>query len=175
MALAVIGAGFGRTGTMSLKVALEELGMGLSHHMDEVFQNPAQLPNWQAAAAGKPVDWDAVYEGYSCTVDWPGAHFWRELSDHFPEAKVVLTMRSADSWWESFSSTILKFFRENAASIPDPHFKGVADMANAIVVDQTLGGESNNKAVAIEAYERHVKAVQDGLSSDRLLCFDVRD
>lgn len=76
MGLAVIGAGLGRTGTLSLKLALEQLGLGPCHHMEEVFKNPDQLPFWQSAADGKQVDWDAVFAGYRSTVDWPSAHFW---------------------------------------------------------------------------------------------------
>jgi len=71
MALKIIGAGFGRTGTKSLKLALEQLGFGPCHHMEEVMTDPAQLPHWQAAVAGEPVDWDAAFAGYNSAVDWP--------------------------------------------------------------------------------------------------------
>ena len=84
MGLSVIGAGFGRTGTLSLKAALEQLGFGPCHHMAEIFADPEQLPHWQRAAAGEPVDWDEVLAGYRATVDWPSAYFWRIAagSDH---------------------------------------------------------------------------------------------
>ena len=97
MALKVIGAGVGRTGTYSLKLALEQLGLGPCHHMEEVIKNPpVNVPLWHAAAQGKP-DWDAAYEGYTSAVDWPTASFWRELAALYPKANVILTARGAES------------------------------------------------------------------------------
>ena len=87
MALEVIGAGFGRTGTNSLKLALERLGFGPCHHMFEVRDNPQQLPAWEAAARGEAVDWDAVFDGYRSQVDWPGAAYWRQLSAYYPQSQ----------------------------------------------------------------------------------------
>jgi hypothetical protein len=92
MPLEIIGPGFGRTGTNSLKLALEHLGFGPCHHMFEVRDNPELLPDWQAAARGEPVDWDKVFRGYRSQVDWPGARYWRELVRHFPHAKVTLSV-----------------------------------------------------------------------------------
>ena len=173
MGLSVIGAGFGRTGTMSLKLALEQLGVGLSHHMDEVFANPEQLPNWAAAAAGESVDWDDVYKGYSATVDWPGAFFWRELADHYPDAKIILTTRSTESWWESYSKTIMAFFRDMMPDVPDPHVQAVGAMATQIIGERTFGGPIDNKYAATLAYENHNQAVE-AFSKDRVLVFEVR-
>ncbi len=110
MTLAIIGSGFGRTGTMSTKIALEQLGFGPCHHMIEVIENPAQPAHWKAIAAGTPVDWPQVFNGYNSQVDWPGAAVWRETSIAFPDAKVVHTARQEDEWWKSFSVTISKFF-----------------------------------------------------------------
>ena len=93
MALEIIGPGFGRTGSASLKRALEILGFGPCHHMEEIFAHPEQVPHWEAVAAGSPVDWDAVFAGYRSQVDWPGAHVWRELAAYYPESKVVLSIR----------------------------------------------------------------------------------
>src|ERR1700755_877814 len=101
MPLSVIGAGFGRTGTLSLKLALEQLGFGPCYHMVEVFKTPKAPGYWEAAADGRPVDWDQVFEGYRATVDWPSATFWRELAEAYPEAKVILTLRDPESWFAS--------------------------------------------------------------------------
>ena len=176
MALSVIGAGFGRTGTMSLKLALEELGLGVCHHMDEVFANPEQLPNWQAAAAGETVDWDAVYAGYDCTADWPGASFWRPLSEHYPEARIILTMRPVESWWESYSNTIMKFFLEMLPQVPDDHVRNTGNMAKKVISKWAFGtADIDDRQAATAAYEAHVAAVSDAFSDDRLLKFDVRE
>ena len=106
MALEVIGAGFGRTGTESMKQALEILGLGPCHHMREVMSNPAQLALWRAAARGELPDWDEAFAGYRSAVDWPSAYFWRAVCAHYPEAKVLLTGRSAESWYESMSTDL---------------------------------------------------------------------
>src|SRR5690348_10695490 len=108
MTMHVIGAGVGRTGTYSLKLALDKLGFGPTHHMEEVLHNmPAQVPGWQKALDGSP-DWAAIYRGYKSAVDWPTAGFVRELYEAFPSAKFVLTVRSPETWAESFSETIYK-------------------------------------------------------------------
>src|SRR5580765_7820078 len=102
MSLAIIGSGFGRTGTASLKRALETLGFGPCHHMEEVLAHPEQVPHWRQCIAGTQ-------------VDWPGAHVWRELAKAYPEAKVIHSVRPEEAWWTSFSATIgklLSVYRE---------------------------------------------------------------
>ena len=81
---------------MSLKVALEELGFGPCYHMSEVFENPEHVEEWEAAAQGKPIDWEELFSGYRATVDWPGAAFYEELIGRYPDAKVILTVRDPD-------------------------------------------------------------------------------
>ena len=106
MPLNVIGAGVGRTGTYSFKLALNQLGLGPCHHMEEVLhQMPVQVPLWTAAVNRQP-DWAAIYDGYKSAVDWPTAGFFRELSAAYPSARFVLTHRSPESWAQSFSETI---------------------------------------------------------------------
>ena len=94
MTLAVIGAGFGRTGTMSLKVALERLSFGPCYHMIEEMEHPEHDALWQAASDDKPVDWERLFAGYRAAVDWPVAAFWPELASHYPEAKTHLAERA---------------------------------------------------------------------------------
>ena len=105
MALKVIGAGFGRTGTLSLKLALEQIGLGPCYHMTEVFKNPLAPGWWNEAADGRP-DWGKIYEGYNASVDWPGATFYAQLADAYPEAKVILTVRDSEAWFRSTQATI---------------------------------------------------------------------
>ncbi len=107
MALAVIGAGLGRTATFSLKFALEHLGLGPCYHMSEVFAGSRRnVPLWLDAIDGQP-DWDAIFAGFRSTTDYPACNYWRELAAHYPDAKVVLTVRDPDSWFDSVSETIL--------------------------------------------------------------------
>src|SRR5690348_10458482 len=106
MSLRVIGAGCGRTGTMSLKLALERLLGAPCYHMVEVFAHPEHVPDWHAAALGNMPDWNALFAGYAAAVDWPASAFWPELSAAFPDALVVLSVRDAQSWWQSAHETI---------------------------------------------------------------------
>jgi hypothetical protein len=174
MALEVIGAGFGRTGTLSLKLALERLGFGPCHHMHEVFAHPEQLPYWQAAAAGEPVDWEEVFAGYRSAADWPSAHWWRELAEAYPQAKVILTVRPEAVWWASFSRTIQEIMA-NPAAIPDPYIQQVLAMGHAIIAEQTMSGRPNDEATALAAYRRRRREVEAALPAERLLVMDPAD
>ena len=98
MSLRIVGSGFGRTGTNSLKLALEHLGFAPCHHMFEVAGRPEQLPYWQAAVRGELPDWDQVFADFAAAVDWPSAHYWRELAAHFPDAKVLHSVRPVEAW-----------------------------------------------------------------------------
>ena len=174
MSLSVIGAGFGRTATMSIKMALDQLGLGPCHHMEEVFANPGQLPNWQAAADGQQVDWDDVFAGYNSVVDWPGAHYWRELAEIYPDSRVLLSVRPVDRWWASFSSTIKKIL-EMGDTIPEEYPRSVVNMAYKIVAEQTFGGAMDDKSVVLSAYQKRIDDVKQAIPAERLLIFDVTE
>jgi hypothetical protein len=119
MTIQLVGAGLGRTGTMSLKLALERLLGGTCHHMMEVFGHPDEVPVWHAAMRGEPVDYPQLLAGYTAIVDYPGAAVWRELAAAFPDAPVLLSTRSsAEAWWESASNTILVRRPDDVADDP---------------------------------------------------------
>jgi Sulfotransferase domain len=166
MPLSVIGAGFGRTGTMSLKLALEKLGFGPCYHMSEVFKNDKAPGYWEAAADGKPVDWEEVFAGYRSTVDWPSATFYKELADAYPEAKVVLTIRDAESWFASTQATIFapRIFEEAQGDWGRMVLKVVGDLFDR---------EMSNKAKLIDVYQRHNETVQRVIPPERLLVYDL--
>jgi len=172
MPVSVIGAGFGRTGTLSLKIALERLGFGPCHHMLEVFAHPAQAANWRDAAEGRAVDWDALLAGYGSAVDWPSCHFWRQLSDHYRHAKIVLTVRDADSWYASMSATIGKL-GDATSGPPDPQARAVLAMARLVIMEQTFGGRLAEPEHAKDVFRRHNAAVMAEVAGDRLLLFSV--
>ena len=175
MALAVIGSGFGRTGTLSLKKALEQLGFGPCHHMENVMQAPEQAPHWQAAVRRDGVDWDKVFAGYRSQVDWPGAHFWRELAAAYPKAKVVHTVRSAESWWDSFSPTLRKFMLTYEEMELPPHIRTIVE-AQAIIFDETFGsGVAADRGAALAAFNRRTQEVSETIPPERLLVFDVSE
>jgi Sulfotransferase domain len=168
--LKIIGSGFGRTGTQSLKRALIELGFGPCHHMDEMFANPAMLPAWQAVARGERPDWPAMFPGYASQVDWPGAALWREAAAAFPEARVIHTERPEEDWWSSFSATINSLL-PNRAQIPDPYRRAVLEMAHDLIMPKTFGPGPIDKAAAIAAYRRNNEAVRATIPPGRLLVF----
>lgn len=176
MALEIIGPGFGRTGTASLKIALETLGFGPCHHMHEVFANPAQVAHWQALAAGLAVDWDAAFAGYRSQVDWPGAHAWRVLADHYPQAKVILSVRPEESWWRSFSSTIGTLLTQ-LDTLPEMpwHIRTMLDVGRDLVERRTFGAPASDKAAALAAYRRHTAEVCAAIQPDRLLVYDMAE
>src|SRR5580704_3164751 len=145
MPLGVIGSGFGRTGTASLKRAVETLGFGPCHHMEEVMANPAQVAHWQAFVAGKPVDWDDVFVGYGSQVDWPGAHVWRELAAAYPAAKVIHSERPEDAWWKSFSATIGKMMLTYRDLPLPPHAVEMMDAMDVAIRQQTFGGRLDDR------------------------------
>lgn len=171
MAIELIGAGFGRTGTLSLKIALERLGLAPCYHMSEVFQHPEHVAVWGAALAAKPIDWDALFLGYRATVDWPGCHFWRELAQHLPDAKVLLTVRNAQSWYDSVHETIYQVLR--GAAPPDPTFAAWHAMVTQLIDVQTFAGRFDDRDHAIGVFERHNEAVQRSIPRERLLVYEV--
>ena len=99
MSLKVVGAGFGRTGTLSLKIALERIGFGPCYHMMEVFPRPDHIARWHRLAFEQSMDWDEIFRGFHATVDWPAARWWREIAAHFPDAKVLLSVRDPEAWY----------------------------------------------------------------------------
>lgn len=165
MSLKVIGAGFGRTGTLSLKLALEQLGFGPCHHMLEVFAHPETIPLWIAAADGRP-DWQAIFKGYRASVDWPTATFYREVAEAFPEAKVVLTERDPEAWFASTQATI--FSIDTPADSQDPWTVMVRK-----VVGQLFEQRMHDKEKLISVYLAHNARVREVIPPDRLLVYQV--
>jgi hypothetical protein len=175
MPLDVIGSGFGRTGTKSLKAALEQLGFGPCHHMHEIMANPGQVAHWQAVARGEPMDWDAVFAGYGAQVDWPGAAVWRELAEAYPEARIVHSQRPEDAWWTSFSKTIGKLIVAYPGLPMPPHVTAMLDAWQDFAGGPVFGRNYLDRESAIAAYRRHNEEVRRSIPADRLLVFDVAE
>ncbi len=175
MRLSVIGSGFGRTGTRSLKEALELIGFGPCHHMEEIFAHPEQVAYWQAIAAGQPVDYTEVFAGYRSQVDWPGAHVWRELIKTFPDAKVVHSVRPDYAWWNSFSRTIGKLMGMYTTLPMPPHIRAMLDACDILIAQDTFGGRIQDREAALAAYHKRTDEVRAAVPAERLLVFDVAD
>jgi len=175
MPLDILGAGFGRTGTMSLKLALDELGRGPTYHMVEVFEHPEHIPLWVSAQSGE-TPWDTIFEGYRAAVDWPAAGYWKPLLARYPDAKVILTTRAPERWYTSVSNTIYPSSRRGAE--PDdvpPHVKAQREMASALVWDGVFEGRFHEREFALEVFERWNAEVQATVPSEQLLVFEVKE
>ncbi|MDZ4375410.1 MAG: sulfotransferase [Phenylobacterium sp.] len=166
MALKVIGSGLGRTGTLSTKLALEELGFGPCHHMAEVFRHPESIALWVEAGKGKP-DWVAIFDGFSAMVDHPGCGYWRELMDRYPDAKVLHTVRDPDKWFDSTQATI---FNPNRPHPTEDPLKTFFDQLYA-----WYGGDMHDRAFMTDFFRRHTETVVAAVPKERLLVFDVRE
>jgi hypothetical protein len=175
MALKVVGAGFGRTGTLSLKVALEKLGCGPCYHMAEVFPRPEHVAMWHRLAFENSIDWDEIFGGFQATVDWPSARWWREIAAHYPDAKVLLSVRDPEAWYKSMSDTIAQPMREPAPDSAPEIIRLQSQMIRKSVLAETFDNRFEDKAHAIEVFERHTQEVRDTIDPARLLVFDVRE
>ena len=166
MALRVVGAGLGRTGTQSVKLALEQVLGGPCYHMREVFAHPEHIELWQRAVHGETPDWTRLYDGYVAAVDWPSVAFWRELADEYPDAIVLLTTRDADAWWRSVDSTIFVVARSEEApdALGAAHLRMAKDM-----LTMRFTPDWNDERAAKAAYERHNDEVRATVAPDRLV------
>ncbi len=162
MTIKVVGAGLGRTGTHSLKLALERLLGGRCYHMIEVFGLPEHVPLWTAAGKGNPPDWADMLSDFSAIVDWPGGSFWPELSAAFPDAPVLLSTRSPESWWKSANDTIFQGLRAGI-ELTD----GFPEMIEAIFSSRFTMALDDPEA-CMAAFERHNAAVRAGVPAERL-------
>ena len=163
MPLKVVGAGVGRTGTNSLKIALETLLGGRCHHMFEIMANPDQIPGWMGAIHGQETDWHSLLDGYVAQVDWPGASFWPELAAANPDALVLLSVREPELWYQSASNTIFQVFDKMPPEMT-PWFESMAKL-----MGERFSAELDNPPAMMDAYERHNAAVRAAVPADRLL------
>lgn len=168
----IIGAGFGRTGTLSVKAALERLGFGPCYHMLTAFEKPEHLRFWNAAQRGEPVEWPSIFDGYRSTVDWPGCAHWRELVLRYPEAKVVLTVRDPERWYESFRETLAPLWSADGGS-EDPGYRAYLELVHRISW-HTFGGRLDDKAHVISVFQRHNDSVAAAVPAERLLVHEVK-
>jgi hypothetical protein len=175
MPIEVIGAGFGRTGTLSLKAALEELGFVRCYHMVSVLERLEDARVWNDAARGEPVDWERLFEGYRATVDWPGCAFYRDLIRRYPEAKVILTVRDPGRWYDSALQTIYfvrHAFPEWAARL-DSRRRAFREMLDRVVWEGTFRGRFEDRDFAIETFNQHNDRVRGDVPEGRLLVYEV--
>ena len=182
----VIGAGFGRTGTTSLKAALGELGIGPAYSLTEVFENPRHVEFWEAARRGEKVDWERFLADYEVAVDWPACAFYEELMEAFPDAPVILTVRDPEPWYKSMRATIYQLRKLTSGPFPlrtafalagmfvsGP--AGVARLADRLVWEDVFDGRFDDREYAMEVFEASNEEVRRRVPPEKLLVFDVRE
>jgi hypothetical protein len=167
----VIGTGFGRTGTDSMREALNILGFGPCHHMRELLADPAHRDLWRELNAnldgqGPVPTWSELLGAYGSCIDWPSAAYWPLLVEAFPEARVLLTYRSAQGWWTSFEKTIMPLL---LADTSEPQPRG-ADL----IIRRVFGGKLDRDH-CIAVYEANVARVKGEVPADRLLVHTIGD
>lgn len=168
--LRVVGAGVGRTGTLSLKLALERLLEAPCYHMLEVFGHlDDHVPMWHAAARGEPVDWDVLFDGYSAGVDWPVGAFWPELMDAYPDALILLSSRDSESWWRSASNTIFP----TSGAMGDDAPEWFEMMTEMMAARFTPALDDRDRCIA--AFEAHNARVRAEVPPERLLDWQPAD
>ncbi len=175
MALKIVGAGFGRTGTLSLKSALEKIGFAPCYHMMEVFPRPDHVAMWHRLAFGNSMDWDLIFRDFSATVDWPAARWWREIAAHFPDARVLLSVRDPEAWYKSMSDTLYPAMKSPVSERVPELVRLQNEMARKAILAETFDNRFEDKPYTIEVFKRHNQEVRDTIDPARLLMFDVRE
>jgi hypothetical protein len=169
-----------------MKAALDRLGFGPCHHMFEIMSHPEQVDRWLPLAIGSAVDWNGVLAGYRSTQDWPASHFYRELADAYPDAKVVLTVRDPHAWYPSLRTLL----QRGAAMIADEQARATSPVARTMSrltpvlelvgrayfgPEWTVAADLPDEDACVAVFDRHVAAVKAAIAPERLLVFDVRE
>ena len=173
----VFGAGFGRTGTMSLKFALEKLRIGPCYHMREVVSRPSHIKLWYDISRGEHPNWNRLFSGFNSAVDFPVCLFYKQLINIFPEAKFILTLRDFDTWYISTANTIYKV----PSILPDwfervvyPIRMFIVMQVNLIWVGLFKNNFSDRESTKLVYYE-HIESVKKIIPADKLLIYNVKE
>ena len=181
----IIGAGYGRTGTKSLQLALEQLGFGKCYHMEELLRNPSGVIHWENAYHEQDVDWDLLFKKYNSIVDFPGSMYYDRLADFYQEAKVILTIRDPEKWYESVNKTIFRF--DPGPSIKLKLLLSMPFSSTSIILFKVIqlndksiwkkyfSGKFKDKEFAIQKFVNHIEEVKKRIPKDRLLVFNVKE
>lgn len=186
MSIKIIGAGFPRTGTTTLKRALEMLGYNKCYHMKELLVNPDMLQHWLKLEATGTTDWEAIYEGYQGSVDFPCYPFYKAHMERYPDAKVILTVRPFEPWYNSVYQTIWQAGPQNtpeklqmlAKMAFNPRLRKVINCIKFVrryLWEKQFEGRFEDRGFVEEVFRQHIASVKQYVPADRLLVYDVRD
>ncbi|MEM7111913.1 MAG: sulfotransferase family protein [Chloroflexota bacterium] len=172
--LKLIGVGFGRTGTTSTKLALDILGLSPCHHMSALIDDPSLSQKWYDVTFNGYRDWDDLFAGYQATLDWPAVTYWRELADHYPHAKLLLTVRDPESWYKSMVKTVLPVMERPLAEEGAARLRRLT--SRKVIRDDTFNGVGlTDPEATMRRFEQHNDEVKAAFGSDRLLVWRVQD
>jgi len=174
MTIEILGAGFGRTGTNSLKLALEEIGLGPCYHMHEVAKNTGHVDLWDSAIHKGHFDADILYKNYKSAVDWPTVAFLPFLIKKYPEAKIILTLRDPSEWYESAKCTIFEAMLSGSLN-PDMDARRRVAMSRRLILERTFSEKYFDKEYCINVYEKHIESVVEAVPKERLLKYSVTE
>jgi len=185
MSLKIIGAGFGRTGTKSLQLALETLGFDKCYHMEALFRNPEGVKQWASAYKEEPVDWDTLFQGYQSIVDFPGSIYYKELFQKYPDAKVILSIREPEGWYKSALKTIfafdpgpaikIKLLLKMPFSATARNFFKVIQLNDKSIWAKFFEGKFKDKDYAINKFNSHIEEVKATIPENQLLIFEAKE
>jgi len=175
--LKVIGAGFGRTGTLSLKRALEELGFGRVYHGENLLRNPVHYYRWRQVYRTGRTDWDRLFRRYNAAIDYPTCCVWKDLAAHYPEAKIILTVRDPQKWWKSTADTLYKARRMTPTwwQVGIPTGRAFVEVNEGFIWDGLFDGRFTDRDHAMKVFEAHRADVEATADPDRLLVYNVTE
>lgn len=186
MAIKIIGAGFPRTGTNSLKRSLEMLGVSKAYHFKDLLLNPENLHYWQTLEATGSMEWDEIYDGYQASVDFPCYAWYKEHMVRYPDAKVILTVRPFEKWYASVKSTIWVAGPQTlpeklsmiAKLITNPRLRKVfkcIKFVKGYLWKKQFQGRFLDKDFVEKVWNSHLEEVKSHVPPEKLLVYDVRD
>ncbi|MCK5897347.1 MAG: hypothetical protein KAG20_11100 [Cocleimonas sp.] len=181
----VVNLSLGRTGTMSLKHALEDLGLDKCYHFSDIFDHQDHIDIWRSLAKGEPIDWEALFEGYQSTVYWSTSYDYQFLLDKYPEMKFILTVREPEAWYKSTFDTVYSLNRPTLLRNIKFKIKGMFDpelrklyklwkFQETLLWQNTFKGRFHDKDFAIQQFEQHIENVKKNVPAERLLVYKIQ-
>ena len=178
----IIVAGWGRTGTRSLKFALSHLLNKPSYHMQNILLNKNEAKKWNNffITKSKKIDWDAIYSNYGACLDFPSCNYYKELMEYYPNSKVILTTRDSKSWiksWNVLENQVLNSFTfKFMARIPYTSFYLQKKIHNELIIGKhgVFRGKGSDKD-RMNLFEEWNQSVINYVPNDRLLVYHPKE
>jgi len=186
MSLSVIGTGLSRTGTTTLRKVLEELGFSPCYNSTELFIRPRGIEFWEGLEQGEEVDFENFFSNYNGIIGFPGYIFHQQLKAEYPDARVILSYREPEEWYEDISKTVFesvsshvnKAYAEEVRSF-DPYLADCIERIHAlqlrILEENYFEGRFADKDYAVQRYVEWNEGIKDIYSEDELLVYQVTE